>query len=90
MVAQDRIAGSAAVAEWSGALDELHGRIAGRFARSEARQRACLYMMGLLGQVERKNGWQLTEAIGEKFGEGGRRDRQTVERFGGSSGCPGP
>src|SRR3712207_5680033 len=71
MVAQDRVARSAAVAGWSAALEELHGRIASRFARSEARQRVRRYMMGLLGRVERKNGWQLAEAIGEKDPRGG-------------------
>jgi SRSO17 transposase len=74
MVAQDRVARSAAVAGWSAALDELHSRISRRFARSEARLRARLYMMGLLGRVERKNGWQLAEAVGEK-------DPRGVQRF---------
>ena len=79
MAAQDRIAGSAAVAVWSAALDELHGRIAGRFARSEARQRARLDMMGLLGRVKRKNGWQLAEAIGEKDPRGVQRLLHSAE-----------
>jgi hypothetical protein len=80
MVAQDRIAGSTTVAGWPAALDELHGRIAGRFARSEARQRARLYMMmGLLGRVERKNGWQFAEAIGEKDPRGVQRLLHSAE-----------
>jgi DDE superfamily endonuclease len=44
---------------------DLQGRIAHRFARSEARERAGRYLVGLLERVERKNGWQLAEAIGE-------------------------
>ena len=73
MVAQDRVARSAVVAGWSAALEELHGRIASRFARSEARQRVRRYMMGLLGRVERKNGWQLAEAMGEAGPRGVQR-----------------
>jgi SRSO17 transposase len=54
-------------------LEELHLRIAGRFARSEARERVKRYLLGLLGRVERKNGWQLAEAIGDKDPQGVQR-----------------
>jgi hypothetical protein len=64
MVAQDGITATAEVGRWAEALEELHGRIAHRFAGSETRKRARRYLVGLLGRVERKNGWQLTEAIG--------------------------
>jgi len=57
--------GLTAVEQWSDAWADLHARIADRFARSEARERAGRYLVGLLGRVERKNGWQLAEAIGE-------------------------
>ena len=50
---------------WVDAVTELHGRIAHRFARAEVRERARRYLVGLLERVERKNGWQLAEAIGE-------------------------
>ena len=46
-------------ASWAAALDGLHTRIAPRFRRSEARARARRYLVGLLGPVARKNGWQL-------------------------------
>ena len=55
-------------------VGELHRRIGHRFARSEARERVKRYLAGLLGRVERKNGWQLAEAIGE-------RDPQGVQRL---------
>jgi SRSO17 transposase len=74
MVAQDRVTESAAIARWSGALGELHERIGHRFARSEARERVRRYLVGLFGRVERKNGWQMAEAIGE-------RDPQGVQRL---------
>jgi SRSO17 transposase len=53
------------IGQWVDAVTELHGRIAHRFARSEVRERARRYLVGLLERVERKNGWQLAEAIGE-------------------------
>lgn len=73
MIAQDGIVEPSAVGWWSEALEELHGRIAHRFARSEARERVQRYLRGLLGRVERKNGWQLAEAIGEADPQGVQR-----------------
>ena len=54
-------------------LTALHARVAGRFARPEARARARRYLAGLLGRVERKNGWQLAEALGEAGPQGVQR-----------------
>jgi SRSO17 transposase len=62
-----------AIGGWSERFEQLYGRIAGRFARSEARHRAKRYLFGLLGRVERKNGWQLAEAIGETNPQGTQR-----------------
>ena len=72
MVAQDGTV-NPAVGGWNEALEELHRRIAGRFACSEARERVKRYLVGLLGRVERKNGWQLAEAIGDKDPQGVQR-----------------
>ena len=72
MVAQDGTV-NPAIGGWNEALEELHRRIAGRFARSEARGRAKRYLLGLLGRVERKNGWQLAEAIGDNDPQGVQR-----------------
>jgi len=36
-----------------------------RFRRSEVRERAGRYLAGLLERVERKNGWQIAEQVGE-------------------------
>src|SRR5262249_22494775 len=41
------------------------GRIGARFPRSETRDRARAYLVGLLGPVQRKNGWQVAEQIGD-------------------------
>ena len=46
-------------------LRALHERIAGRFHRPEAHQRTLAYLQGLLGPMERKNGWQLAEYAGD-------------------------
>ncbi len=73
MVAQAGVAEPGVVAGWSSALAELHGRIAHRFARSEARERARRYLLGLLQRVDRKNGWQLAETIGEADPQGVQR-----------------
>src|SRR6266481_1957237 len=47
------------------ALAELSGRIAPRFRRAEARKRVGRYLRGLLAPVERKNGWQMAEELGD-------------------------
>src|SRR6266436_1383268 len=47
------------------ALAELSGRIAPRFRRAEVRSRVGRYLRGLLATVERKNGWQLAEELGD-------------------------
>ena len=73
MVAQDGAVGSSAIGKWSKTFGELHSRIGHRFCRSEARERAKRYLLGLLGKVERKNGWQLAEAIGEHDPQGVQR-----------------
>lgn len=36
-----------------------------RFQRAEVRHRAARFREGLMSQVERKNGWQLAEELGE-------------------------
>src|SRR3712207_9196020 len=50
---------------WRAELDGLLARFGRLFVRSEPRQQAGRYLEGLLGPVERKNGWQLAEAIGD-------------------------
>jgi SRSO17 transposase len=55
-------------------LASVPARIAPHFRRREARERARRYLQGLLVHVERKNGWQLAEALGE----GGPQGRQRL------------
>ena len=58
---------------WRAGLEGLHARIAGRFARAEVRARARRYLAGLLDRVDRKNGWQLAEHLGEQGPHGVQR-----------------
>ncbi len=65
--------GLTTIERWPDALATLHARIAHRCARSEARERAKRYLAGLLGRVERRNGWRLAEALGEAGPQGVQR-----------------
>jgi SRSO17 transposase len=64
---------------WAAGLGALHARIAGRFARAEPRRRALAYLRGLLGNVARKNGWQLAEHAGERTPDGMQRLLSTAD-----------
>src|SRR3954449_6284452 len=54
------------LAGWREALAELQRRVGELFGRPEPRRQAGLYLEGLLGPAERKNGWQLAEAVGDR------------------------
>src|SRR3954465_12247843 len=49
-----------------GGLAEWGWRVGELFGRPEPRRQVGLYLEGLLGPAERKNGWQLAEAIGDR------------------------
>ena len=51
--------------EWAEDFEAFHSRFAPLFGRSEGREQSAKYLHGLLSPVERKNGWQLAEAIGD-------------------------
>src|SRR5258707_13884292 len=52
-------------AVWTSVFDKLCQRIEHCSIRQETRHRVQRYLQGLLSPVERKNGWQLAEEIGE-------------------------
>jgi SRSO17 transposase len=58
------------VRDWAGELDTVADRLAPHFARSEPRERAVGYLRGRLSDAERKNGWQLAEALGDPTPDG--------------------
>ena len=66
-------AGAVVLTAWGTAGDRLFVRIAHRFTRHEVRARVQRYLAGLLGRVERKNGWQVAEAMGEEGPQGVQR-----------------
>src|SRR5689334_12496162 len=53
------------VGGWRAELERLLARFGRLVVRAEPRGQAGRYLEGLLGPVERKNGWQLAEAIGD-------------------------
>jgi hypothetical protein len=58
---------------WSEVKASVQARIAPRFARAEARERAGRYLVGLIDRVERKNGGPLAETLGEQGPQGVQR-----------------
>ena len=66
------------IRQWAAGLGELHARLAPHFRRPEVRVRAGRYLAGLLAPVERKNGWQLAEHVGEAHPRGVQRLLETA------------
>ena len=54
------------VCQWSNILKSFQQRLSPYFARAEARQAAFNYIQALLSPVERKNGWQIAEQVGNE------------------------
>jgi SRSO17 transposase len=63
----------AEVEGWAGEFERLVERISPRFARPEVRRRVAGFLRGLLGGVDRKNGWQLAEHAQETTPDGMQR-----------------
>ena len=61
------------VERWADGIERVHECIAERFRRPEPRRRVLDYLRGLLSPVERKNGWQLAEHIGDATPAGVQR-----------------
>src|SRR3954471_8656195 len=92
------MAASMEVGGWRAELDGLLARFGPLFVGAQPRGQAGRYLEGLVGPVERKNGWQRAEAIGDArpwrtqrvlghvlWDEGGARDlcrEHAVERLG--------
>jgi SRSO17 transposase len=63
----------AEVEGWAVEFERLCERIGARFTRPEVRRRAAGFLRGLLGGVDRKNGWQLAEHASETTPDGMQR-----------------
>jgi SRSO17 transposase len=57
-------------ARWQTGLEELLGRVAGRFPRVEPRRRAKALVYGLLADLPRKNCWTIAEHAGDPTPDG--------------------
>jgi SRSO17 transposase len=55
---------------WQAGLEELLGRVAGRFGRVEPRRRARAFVLGLLADLPRKNCWTIAEHAGDASPDG--------------------
>jgi len=53
--------------QWQEEFDAFHARFADLFERSESREQARTYLRGLLSEAQRKNSWQMAEAVGERL-----------------------
>jgi SRSO17 transposase len=61
---------SVAPASWQARLEELLGRVAGRFGRVEPRRHARALVLGLLADLPRKNCWTIAEHAGQASPDG--------------------
>jgi SRSO17 transposase len=61
------------LADWPALFLAFHARFAPLFYRAEVRERSRAYLQALLDRVERKNGWQLAEAMGAADPDGAQR-----------------
>jgi SRSO17 transposase len=61
------------ISQGANVLAELSGRIGSHVRRAEVRRRVGRYLQGLLAPVERKNGWQMAEELGEGNAHGVQR-----------------
>jgi SRSO17 transposase len=57
-------------ARWQELVDQVMGRVAGRFARVDLRHRAKAFVLGLLADLPRKNCWTIAEHAGDANPDG--------------------
>jgi SRSO17 transposase len=73
VVDQTRVRAGEAHAAWSESFNELFAQVAGEFGNAAVRRHGRAYLLGLLSQTERKNGWTLAEFAGETSPDGLQR-----------------
>jgi SRSO17 transposase len=52
---------------WTDDFQGFHARFNRLFARSETREQSKKYIRGLMATIERKNSWNIAEAVGDKI-----------------------
>src|SRR5216683_297481 len=60
-------------AGWADGFNDMFALVAGEFAQAPSRLRARAYLLGLLSQTERKNGWWLADFAGDATPDGMQR-----------------
>ena len=73
MIVSPDAATTTVLEQGAAAFEALWERIAARFARAEVRQRVRPFLAGLLAPIQRRNGWQLAEHLGELAPDGVQR-----------------
>jgi SRSO17 transposase len=53
--------------QWQEEFEAFHARFADLFERSESHEQAKKYLRGLLTEAERKNSWQVAEAVWDRI-----------------------
>jgi SRSO17 transposase len=69
----DEALAASAHAAWAEPFNEMFAQAAGVFAEAGSRRRARAYLLGLLSQAERKNGWTIAELAGDPSPAGMQR-----------------
>jgi len=64
-VVDEALTSAAVHVAWIEPFNEMFAQVAGVFAEAPSRRRARAYLLGLLSQAERKNGWTIAEFAGE-------------------------
>lgn len=52
--------------QWRDSFEAFHARFGPLLQRAESREQAAKYLRGLLSPAERKNSWQVAEAVGDR------------------------
>ncbi len=73
VVDEARVRAGEAHAAWSESFNELFAQVAGEFGNAAVRRHGRAYLLGLLSQAERKNGWTLAEFAGDASPDGMQR-----------------
>ena len=73
VVDEARVLAGEAHAAWSESFNEMFAQAAGAFANAAVRRHGRAYLLGLLSQTERKNGWTLAEFAGDVSPDGLQR-----------------
>jgi hypothetical protein len=76
VVDEARVLAGEAHAAWSESFNEMFAQAAGAFANAAVRRHGQPYLLGLLSQTERKNGWTLAEFAGDVSPDGLQPHRQ--------------